>query len=245
MLRKAKRAVAFTGAGVSTESGIPDYRSPGGLWTRRTPPTIQEFLADEAGRRDYWEFYREFFPVISRARPNAGHLALARLHRAGRLAAVVTQNVDGLHQAAGLPEPAVLELHGAAARSACLDCGGYREDTGLLLEEFARRGRAPVCPLCGGPVKPCTISFGQALEPRVLERAAELCARADLLLAAGSSLSVTPAAELPLLAARAGGALVIINRDPTPLDGLARAVIRESAGMALERATDLALGQES
>lgn len=242
--RGARSPLVFTGAGVSTQSGIPDYRSPGGQWTRIDPPTFGEFRAGEAGRRRYWRYYQEFFPVIGRARPNPGHLALARLAAAGRLAGVVTQNIDGLHQAAGLAADQVWELHGNAAVSACLDCGRHQAPTAELLARFEREGQAPLCPLCGGALKPRTISFGQNLDEAVLEGAAQACATADLLLVVGSSLVVTPAASLPGLCLEAGGRLAIVNLSPTHLDEQATVLIRAGAAETLAALADLVLEPE-
>lgn len=233
LARQARHLVVFTGAGISTESGIPDYRSPGGVWTKVDPPTLPEFLSGDQGRRRYWDYYREFFPVFQKARPNQGHLALGRLHAAGRLAGVITQNIDGLHQAGGVPAGRVWELHGNAFASACLGCGQYQTPTAQALEAYVGQGTIPVCPACGGPLKPRTISFGQSLDQRILDQAAQLCARADLLLVVGSSLVVTPAAQLPLLTLRAGGKLGIINQQPTALDSQAALTMPGPAGAIL------------
>ncbi len=238
LLAGARRLVAFTGAGMSTESGIPDYRSPGGVWSRFRPPVLQEFLAQAEARERYWRFYQEFFPAFAAARPHPGHQALGRLHAAGRLVAVITQNIDGLHRAGGVPAEDVLELHGNLFTSACLACGGYEAPTEELLAGFARSGEPPSCPHCGGPVKPRTISFGQSLDAALLERASRLAAEADLMLVMGSSLSVTPAAELPRITLAHGGRLVILNREPTPLDRRAELVSRGPAGQTLARAVD-------
>lgn len=238
----AKNMVAFTGAGMSTESGIEDYRSPGGLWSRFKPPAIQEFLADEAARERYWEFYRATFPAFEAAGPNPGHLALGRLYKEGRLNAVITQNIDGLHIRGSVPAEDVLELHGNSSQSACLSCGGSESSTADLLEAFKSTGQAPVCSHCGGPMKPRTISFGQSLDSALLERSAQLAMQADLMLVMGSSLTVSPAADLPRITLQAGGSLVILNRDPTHLDGLAKLVLRTPAGATLAMAVDEVLG---
>jgi len=242
ILDGARKLVAFSGAGMSTESGIPDYRSPGGVWSRFQPPVLQEFLADEAARVRYWRFYQETFPAFAAAQPNPGHLALGRLYAQGRLAAVITQNIDGLHIRAGVPAKDVLELHGNAFASACLKCGGCQTQTADLLAGFLGTGLAPNCPRCGGPLKPQTISFGQSLDRALLERAARLAEEADLMLVMGSSLMVTPAADLPRLTLEGGGGLVIINHDPTHLDGSAKLVLRTPAGATLAAAVDELLG---
>jgi NAD-dependent deacetylase len=229
-LGAARRAVALTGAGISTESGIPDFRSPGGVWSRYRTVYYEEFLADPAARDEYWRQKAEAHQEFAAAQPNAGHRVLADWERTGRLRGVVTQNIDGLHQLAG--SQAVLELHGTAREAACLVCG-HREPVDAHVDAFRRTGRAPACPACGGPFKHATVSFGQALPHDVLAEAQRWSAQADLLLAIGSSLVVTPAAELPLATVRRGGRLVIINRDPTPLDRVAAAVLPLSIGAAL------------
>ncbi len=241
LLRDASCAVAFTGAGVSTESGIPDYRSPGGQWTNRTPPQLQEFLAGEAGRAAYWRYYQEFYPVIARAQPGPAHIALARLHAAGFIKGVITQNIDGLHKKAGLPDEAVWELHGNAHASTCLACAGYSLPTAEALARFEAKGASPMCPRCGGPLKPGTISFGQNLDQAVLQGAVDASERAGVMLCAGSSLVVHPAAGLPLLTLRRGGSLALVNLGPTPLDGRAAVLLRSPAGAALSALAD-ALG---
>jgi NAD-dependent deacetylase len=242
LMASAGRVVVFSGAGMSTESGIPDYRSPGGLWQRHQPPVYQEFLASDEARVRYWHFYREMYPAFAEAAPNQGHLALGRFYRAGKLRAVVTQNIDGLHQAGGVDPNDVVELHGSAGETECLDCRQHREPTAGVLERFAARGEAPLCPLCHGPLKPRTISFGQSLDQQDLERAAQLCGEADLLLVVGSSLVVTPAAELPRLTLAQSGRLAILNREPTPLDDRAALVLRQPAAPTLARAAELVLG---
>jgi NAD-dependent deacetylase len=237
-LRQAQAAVAFTGAGVSTESGIPDFRSPGGVWAKYQPVYFQEFLASAAARHEYWRQKCEAHGDFAQAQPNAGHTALARWQSGGRLRGVITQNIDGLHQAAGCT--AVLELHGTARKIVCLDCEALFE-VEPLVASFRETNHVPDCEHCGGMLKHATVSFGQMLPPRVLEEASQWCAEADLLLAIGSSLVVTPAADLPRLTKRHGGRLVIINRDPTPLDSLADAVIRAPIGetlSAIARAID-------
>lgn len=243
LLGRGGPLVVFSGAGMSTESGIPDYRSPGGVWTRHRPIAYPEFLASRGARVEYWHMYAEWLPGFLVARPHAGHLALGRLAAAGLLRGVVTQNIDGLHAAGGVQADRVLELHGNLVESACTGCGGHREPTARALERFAADGLPPECPRCGAPLKPRTISFGQSLEPAVLERAAAWCREAGLLLVVGSSLTVTPAAELPRHTLEAGGRLAIINRDPTYLDGRAAMVWRAPAGRALAALAGRLLGE--
>lgn len=225
LLAGSRRAVAFTGAGVSTASGVPDFRTPGGVWTRYQPVTIQEFVASADARRRYWQYKKESFASWSQARPNAAHQTLARLEAEGRLLGVITQNVDGLHQVAGSRN--VLELHGTDRRVTCLTChkGWPTEQVQAWLGEGSE---PPTCDACGGLLKPATVSFGQALPRRVLEEAFALAAAADLLLVLGSSLVVYPAAAVPEAAAEAGVAVVIVNREPTPLDRLASVALHGS-----------------
>jgi NAD-dependent deacetylase len=230
-LREARQAVVFTGAGISTESGIPDFRSPGGVWSRNRPVDYREFLASAAARREYWRQKAEAAPDFMRAEPNVAHLAIARWEEQGRVAGVITQNIDGLHQRAGSRR--VLELHGTAMSIVCVDCHARFEPLPLL-EAFRTSGDVPLCAACGGErLKSATVSFGQMLPEDVLEDAVHLARTCDLLLAIGSSLVVYPAAGLPELAQRNGARLVIINRDPTDQDAAADLVIHESIGATL------------
>jgi NAD-dependent deacetylase len=226
-LAEAQSAIVFTGAGVSTESGIPDFRSPGGVWSRRRPILFDEYLRDPEARLEYWRQRLETHVEFAGAQPNVAHRAFARWEEAGRIRGVITQNIDGLHQIAGSRN--VLELHGTARQVVCLDCAELY-DADLMLRQFQESQAVPLCARCGGLTKHATISFGQALSPDVLRRAMHLARDADLFLAIGSSLVVTPAAELPALAKECGARLVIINRDPTPLDRLADLLIRGSIG---------------
>jgi NAD-dependent deacetylase len=218
LLARSRRAVAFTGAGVSTASGVPDFRSPGGIWSRHRPVTIQEFRASAEARRRYWLYKKETYADFARARPNAAHATLARLETEGRLLGMITQNIDGLHQDAGSRR--VVELHGTNRRVECLGCG--RTGPAAEAQERLLAGEdVPACAACGGPLKAATISFGQALRSEVLEEAFALAREADLLLVLGSSLVVYPAAAIPETAAARGAPMIIINREPTPLDRLA------------------------
>lgn len=229
-LRDARRAVVFTGAGISTESGIPDFRSPGGVWSRNQPVYYDQFLASSEARFEYWRQKAEAADDFINAQPNAGHLALAKWESEGRVAGVITQNIDGLHQQAGSRR--VLELHGTVRWIACVDCG-QRYEPLPLMDQFRQRQQVPDCPNCGGRLKSATVSFGQSLPADVLEESVALAREADLFLAIGSSLVVYPAAGLPEIARRAGAKVVIINRDPTEQDATASAVIRESIGQTL------------
>ena len=228
----ASRIVGFTGAGISTESGVPDFRSPDGVWARNRTVDFQEFVSSEAGRVEYWRQKAAAWPAMRAAQPNAGHYAFVELHRQGRLAALVTQNIERLHQRSGLPADSVLELHGTTTEAACLTCGDR-----ITSDEACRRieagEKAPRCRACGGLLKPATVSFGQAMPLDVMARAQAAAETCDLLLAVGSSLVVEPAASIPRAAKAAGARLVIVNREPTPLDGLADGVARGEIGEVL------------
>lgn len=240
-LREARRAVVFTGAGISTESGIPDFRSPGGVWSQNKPVYYDEFLASAEARFEYWRQKALAADDFVRAEPNAGHLTLARWEQQGRVRGVITQNIDGLHQQAGSSR--VLELHGTVRWIACVDCGERFEPLPLM-QQFRDRQTVPDCPACGGRLKSATVSFGQSLPPEVLEESIAWARESDLFLAIGSSLVVHPAAGLPEIARRAGAKVVIINRDPTDQDATAQAVIREGIGATLT-AIDGAMQRDS
>jgi NAD-dependent deacetylase len=229
-LASSRSTVALTGAGISTESGIPDFRSPGGVWSKYRTVYFDEFLASADGRHEYWRQKCEMHAEFAAAQPNAGHQVLAQWEAAGRLRGVITQNIDGLHRMAGSRR--VLELHGTARQAACLDCAA-RYDINPLVEQFLATNAVPACPECGGRLKHATISFGQMLPPDILTEATRWSREADLMLAIGSSLVVTPAADLPRFAKDHGARLVIINRDPTPLDHLADATLRGPIGETL------------
>lgn len=231
LLAGGARPVVFTGAGVSTESGIPDFRSPGGVWDRFDPRqmTYQNFVGTAAGRRAYWDIGRHSYPLMRKAEPNPAHLAIAELHRLGRLDCCITQNVDGLHQRAGLPDDALIELHGNATRTRCLTCRRpYGRD---LVQTWLEEGvDIPACPACGGIVKPCTVLFGEPMPAGAAEEAERRARAADVFVVVGSSLAVYPAAYMPAHAKHAGAALVIVNLSPTPLDGQADVRIAGKAG---------------
>ena len=232
LARPARRIVAFTGAGISTESGIPDYRGPGGVWERQAPPTLGDFRDNPATRRAYWDHRRHGYPAMAAALPNAGHLALVALERAGRLRAVVTQNIDGLHQKAGSDPRRVIELHGTTHTVRCLDCG-TEWPAATLQDRLLAGERVPPCLVCGGPLRAATVLFGESLPPTALRRAALAAQTCDLLLVVGSSLIVNPAAQLPRLAKQSGARLAIVNRTPTPLDALADIIVPAAAGPTL------------
>jgi NAD-dependent deacetylase len=237
LLAASRRVVAFTGAGISTESGIPDFRSPGGFWSRYPPIPFAEFVASAEARREAWRRRRVLDRQLEGVRPNRGHHALADLHRAGRLRAIVTQNFDGLHQQSGVPPELVVELHGTFGHAACLDCG-TRHEVPPILEHFERTGDPPGCSACGGFLKTATISFGQPLLPAAVRRAEEAALDCDLFLVLGSSLVVYPAAGLPHLARRGGARLALVNRDPTGLDTQADLVVHGEIGPVLGEAVD-------
>ncbi len=239
LFSRARRPVVFTGAGVSTESGIPDFRSPGGIWDRFDPSefTYQNFVGSLEGRRRYWELGRATYPVIRSAKPNPAHVALVELHRMDRLDCCITQNIDNLHQTAGLPSEKVIELHGNATRARCLACGARftRDEVHGWLEAG---GDVPSCPGCGGIVKPGTVLFGEAMPAREVDEAERRSRAADLFVVVGSSLVVYPAASMPVHAKHAGATLVIVNLAPTPLDARADLVIRGKAGEIMAAVLD-------
>lgn len=229
LISKARRIVIFTGAGISTESGIPDFRSPGGVWSRMKPIYFQDFVADETKRREAWD--RAFggrAGWVGRE-PNAGHHAVARLVAQGRASSVVTQNVDNLHQASGIPPQQVIELHGNASYATCLECS-ERHELEDLKTLYEATGDLPSCRLCGGLVKTATISFGQAMPAEPMARAEAETLACDLFLVLGSSLVVYPAASFPMLAKRSGAMLAIVNREATDLDVHADLVVRDEIG---------------
>jgi NAD-dependent deacetylase len=239
-LRPARRAVVFTGAGISTESGIPDFRSKGGLWSQIKPITYQQFVADEALRREAWSRAFSGIAKWTGSQPNAGHRAVAALIAGGKVSSVITQNVDNLHQDGGAPADRVIELHGNAGYATCLDCG-LRHALDEVRAPFLEQGVIPVCRSCGGLVKTAVVSFGQPMPREAMARADEETQDADLFIVLGSSLTVFPAANLPRQAWSAGTPLVIVNREPTPMDRLASLVLREEIGPLLSEAVEAVL----
>jgi len=232
LIERSRVIVPFTGAGISTECGIPDFRSPGGLWTKNHPIPYDDFLSSQKMRDEAWRRRFALEANFSAARPGRGHRALASLHRAGKIPAVITQNIDNLHQASGFASECVVELHGNTTYALCLGCG-RRYELSWVRERFESGERAPDCPDCGGHIKSATVSFGQAMPVAAMQRAEELTLGCDLFLAVGSSLVVWPAAGFPLMAKRNGSTLVIINREPTDFDHLADLVVRQDIGDAL------------
>ena len=238
LIAQTRRIVGFTGAGISTESGIPDFRSPGGVWANNRIVEYQEFISSRAGRIEAWRQKVIVWLEMRDAQPNAGHLAFVELEQRGQLLAMITQNIDGMHQRAGHDPKKVIELHGTMLHAVCLSCG-----TQISMDEAVARVAAgelaPECEKCGGYLKPATVSFGQAMPERKMQRAYEASENCEVFIAVGSSLVVHPAASLPALAKASGAKLIIINRTPTPLDEVADLVVREEIGKALPRLVGL------
>lgn len=232
MIAEASSIVPFTGEGISTECGIPDFRSPGGLWTRNRPIPFDEFVASQEARDESWRRRFAMEPTFAAAKPGRGHRALASLYRAGKIPGIITQNIDNLHQASGFKADDVIELHGNTTYARCIGCGKAYELSWVKLH-FDKTGAAPDCSECGDPVKTATISFGQSMPEDAMRRAAELARDCDLLLAIGSSLVVWPAAGFPMMAKESGARLVIINNEPTDQDDIADLVIRHDIGDTL------------
>jgi NAD-dependent deacetylase len=233
MVEAAAAVVPFTGAGISTECGIPDFRSPGGIWTKMRPIDFSEFVASQEMRDESWRRRFAMEDQFGGAKPGRGHRALASLYRAGKIPAIITQNIDNLHQDSGFSAKDVVELHGNTTYASCLGCG-KRYELPWVRECFTSSGgRSPDCPDCGGPIKTATVSFGQAMPEDAMRRAQELAESCDLFLAIGSSLVVWPAAGFPLTAKRHGARLVIINREATEFDDIADLVVHDDIGDAL------------
>jgi len=235
LIGEARRILVFSGAGLSTESGIPDFRSPGGVWSRYDPADFyfDRIISDEGARTRYWQMSTEAYQTMKKAAPNRGHLAVKTLEDRGKLLAIVTQNIDSLHHKAGNSPEKIIELHGTAFSVSCLSCGKkYDRDE---IEERIRSGvRVPYCDDCSGILKPDTISFGQPMPEQKMAQALRYAEQCDLCMVLGSSLMVYPAASIPVHAVEKGAKLMIINRDKTPLDSLAEVVVHESVSKALE-----------
>lgn len=232
MIAECSDAVAFTGAGISTECGIPDFRSPDSAWKRHPPVPFEDFMRSADARAETWRRKFAMDDSYAGARPGRGHRALAQLVSDGVMSAIITQNIDGLHEASGVQPEKIVELHGNGTYAACLDCGS-RHELADIRQYFMRAGRSPECE-CGGFIKSATIAFGQAMPQQAMRRARDATLRCDLFIAIGSSLVVYPAAGFPAAAKENGAALVIVNRDPTPLDGAADLVLRGDIGDILE-----------
>ncbi len=239
LIAAANRVVIFTGAGISTESGIPDFRSPGGIWTRYKPIYFDDFMSSEEARRETWRRKIETDKTMTVAEPNRGHLAVAALVNRGKATTVITQNIDGLHQRAGVPAEQVIELHGNSTYAKCLDCD-TRMELKPILENFARDETMPECPSCGSHlVKTATISFGQSMPEQEMRRAEIATHNCDMMIAIGSSLQVFPAAGFPIMAKKVGAKLTILNREPTDLDEFADLVVNDEIGPTLGAAVGL------
>ena len=232
-IKQGGKNVVFTGAGISTESGIPDYRSQGGIWDKFRPVYFDEFMSDRKAREEYWRRWQELYQGIQQARPNVGHTAIAKLDQMGLLEALITQNVDGLHQEAGLAEEKIIELHGNTRRIRCMSCRKItsNEQTQKRLQSG---DTAPECE-CGGYLKPDTISFGQAMPVDAVEKAATLSHSIDFFLVVGSTLLVQPAAHMPVYAKQNNAFLAIVNLSDTPCDKMCDVLIRDKAGEVLQR----------
>ena len=239
LIAASTRIVAFTGAGISTECGIPDFRSPGGIWTKNMPIEFSDFVASADMRKEAWRRKFRLDDEFSSATPGRGHRALAHLVHTGRASHIITQNIDNLHQASGVAAEQVIELHGNGTYARCLDCG-ERHELDWVRTRFESSGEPPDCATCGGLVKSATISFGQSMPQHEMTRAEAATLNCDLFLAIGSSLVVFPAAGFPLMAKQNGARLVILNRDPTELDPHADLVLQEDIGTVLEPLMELA-----
>lgn len=240
-IEQASKIVGFTGAGISTESGVADFRSPNGVWARNRMVYFQEFVSNEADRVESWRQKVESWPEMRDAVPNAGHKAFVELHRAGKLSAMITQNIERLHQRSGLPDEIVFELHGTTTEAMCLTCGD-RIDMNKALARVKGGEKAPKCRKCHGLLKPATVSFGQPMPQDVMRSAQQAAESCDLFLAVGSSLVVHPAASLPVIAKECGAKLVIINREETPIDAAADLVVHGEIGRILPAMTAVAGG---
>ncbi len=219
-IRGCRNIVFFTGAGISTESGVPDFRSPGGIWTKYTPVYFDEFMSSDEARMRYWKMKRETHALYKNVQPNIGHYSIAAFEKREQLLGLITQNIDGLHGLAGVSREKIVEIHGTDRQVSCLSCGKFfpgEEIYQTLVGDFT----PPVCDQCSGILKPATISFGQPMPVAAMKRAHQLSESAEIFIVVGSSLQVQPAASFPVLAKQSGAFLAIINRDPTPLDSLA------------------------
>ncbi|HVO91547.1 MAG TPA: Sir2 family NAD-dependent protein deacetylase [Terriglobales bacterium] len=219
-VKNSQAIVFFTGAGISTESGVPDFRSPGGVWTRYQPVLFQDFVASESARVQHWRLKKATYELFKTVKPNIGHTAIRDFERRGQLLGLITQNIDGLHTLAGTSNEKLVELHGTDRLVTCLQCG-KRYEPFEVYENLPENFTAPTCDSCGGFLKSANISFGQSMPPAAMQRAQTWSEQAEIFIVIGSSLQVQPAASFPVIAKRSGALLAIVNRDPTPLDELA------------------------
>ncbi len=232
-IKQGRKNIIFTGAGISTESGIPDYRSQGGIWDKFRPVYFDEFMRSRKAREEYWRRWQELYRGIRQAQPNAGHTAIAKLHQMGLLEALITQNVDGLHQQAGVDEQTIIELHGNTRRIRCMSCRKITS-TGETRRRLQSGNGAPECE-CGGYLKPETISFGQAMPVSEVQKAVSLSQACEFFLVVGSTLLVQPAAHMPVYARQNGAFLAIVNLSETPCDDMCDVLIRDKAGEVLQQ----------
>lgn len=233
-LRRSQAVVFFTGAGISTESGVPDFRSPGGVWTKYQPVLFQDFLASESARVQHWQLKRATYELFKTVNPNLAHYAIRDFEKRGQLLGLITQNIDGLHTLAGTSEGKLVELHGTDRLVTCLDCG-KRYDPAGVYENLGEEFTAPTCSDCGGYLKSANVSFGQSMPAAAMQRAQSWSEHAEIFIVIGSSLQVQPAASFPVVAKRSGALLAIVNRDPTPLDEIADFVHNGAIGEFFER----------
>ena len=234
LIENSSNIVVFTGAGISTESGIPDFRSPTGIWKKYQPIEFSDFLSSETVRIEAWRRKFEIDKNISKAMPNIGHMAIAKLVESGKVKNVITQNIDNLHQESGIPNDIIIELHGNTTYAKCLDCG-FKYNLSKIMKEFKETNKPPYCDLCSGIVKAATISFGQAMPEKEMILSQECSLSCDLFITIGSSLQVYPAASFPLLAKKNGSKLIILNREKTDLDIYADLVINDEIGSFLSK----------
>ena len=227
LIENSSNIVVFTGAGISTESGIPDFRSPTGIWKKYQPIEFSDFLSSETVRIEAWRRKFEIDKNISKAMPNIGHMAIVKLVESGKVKNIITQNIDNLHQESGIPNDIIIELHGNTTYAKCLDCGS-KYNLSKIMKEFKETNKPPYCDLCSGIVKAATISFGQAMPEKEMMRAQNEAANCDLMIAVGSSLVVYPAATIPLIGKQSGAKFVILNNESTEMDQFADLVINES-----------------
>lgn len=219
-VKKSRAIVFFTGAGISTESGVPDFRSPGGVWTKYQPVLFQDFLASESARIQHWQLKKATYELFKTVEPNFAHHAICEFEKRGQLLGVITQNIDGLHKIAGTSEAKLVELHGTDRLVTCLECGKPYEPADVY-EDLGEEFTAPTCDACGGFLKSANVSFGQSMPAEAMQRAQSWTEQAEVFIVLGSSLQVQPAASFPVIAKRRSALLAIVNRDPTPLDDMA------------------------
>lgn len=237
-LRRAQAVVFFTGAGISTESGVPDFRSPGGVWTKYQPVLFQDFLASESARVQHWQLKKATYELFKTVKPNLAHYAICEFERRGRLLGLITQNIDGLHKLAGAGEEKLVELHGTDRLVTCLTCGKHYQPSDVY-EAWHEGLPTPTCGACGGFLKSANVSFGQSMPVAAMQRAQAWSEQCDIFVVIGSSLQVQPAASFPVIAKRRGALLAIVNRDPTPLDELADFVHHGAIGEFFQQLTAL------